>query len=97
MSQHSPFLSSTRRRLLAELEEARDIRSIHEKLKDAIDCHLRNARLCKSLCEGSIAIVDPVAFGAAERAYLSSQAELFCLVEDFCLVPAARLREALAA
>lgn len=89
-------MSQARRRMLDQIAEARDWRSEEQKLADAVARHLANIGLHASLASDSAhGNALEAARASATRAFDDSQADLFRLVEDICLIDPRKLGKAL--
>lgn len=91
------YMAEVRRRMLDQIEQARDCRSDEQKLADAVARHLSNIGLHSSLAAEPALNIEALEQARADaiRAFDDSQAELFRLVEDICLIDPRKLGKAL--
>ncbi|MDT9600048.1 hypothetical protein [Sphingosinicella rhizophila] len=87
------MISETRRRLIEQIDQARDWRSDEQRIAEAVARHLANIDLCEGL---AAARQGEVPASAPACACEDSQADLYRLVEDHCLVDPRKLGKALA-
>ena len=75
-------------------EPAPESLTLPEKVKRALEDHERSIKQFRAVSDYP---ASDAAYGRAETRFFMTQADLFCAIEDACLVSAERLQRALAA